>query len=137
MDVENPGDGADGFSVADEVSGEFLLIGLHFLWPAEGHAACLSGQPAFLCSAEDEGALELGDAGETVMIIRPDGLVVSAYGSSSDCSPAFLSVMHSAIRSSSEVERASRSRRVTTNTSSLRSCSSSFSSLGRLRAALD
>ena len=64
MDVEGPGDGADGFSVADEFSGEFLLIGQHFLGPAEGHAARLSGQPAFLCAAEDEGALELGDAGE-------------------------------------------------------------------------
>ena len=46
-----------------------------------------------------------------------------------------ISVMRSAIRRSSEVERASRSRRVTTSTSPLRSCSISFSSLGRLRAA--
>jgi len=63
VDVEGPGDGADGFPVADEVSGEFLLVGLHFLWPAKGYAARLSGQPAFLCAAEDEGALELRDAG--------------------------------------------------------------------------
>ncbi len=60
MDVEGPGDGADGFTVADEFSGEFLLVGQHFLWPAEGHAARLGGQPAFLRAAEDEGALELG-----------------------------------------------------------------------------
>ncbi len=32
MDVEGPGDAADGFTVLDEVSGEFLLIGRHFLW---------------------------------------------------------------------------------------------------------
>jgi hypothetical protein len=53
VDVERPGDGADGFSVADEFSGEFLLVRQHFLWPAKGHAARLGGQPAFLRAAED------------------------------------------------------------------------------------
>jgi len=36
MDAESPGDGTDGFSVPDEFSGEFLLVGLHLSGPAEG-----------------------------------------------------------------------------------------------------
>ena len=70
-----------------------------------------------------------------VIASRPEGLVVSAQGSSSDCNPALLSVRCSAIRRSSEVERASRSSRVTTRMSPLRSGSISFSTLGRLRLA--
>ena len=63
MDVEGAGDGADGFSVSDEFSGEFLLVGQHFLWPAEGHAARLGGQPAFLCAAEDATAFTQSTCG--------------------------------------------------------------------------
>ena len=64
MDVEGPGDGADGLAVGDEVAGELLLIGRHLSGPAEGHAARLGGQAPFFRAAEDEGALKLGDAGE-------------------------------------------------------------------------
>ena len=38
MDVEGPGDGADGFAFEDELTGEFGLIGAHFPWTPKGHA---------------------------------------------------------------------------------------------------
>jgi hypothetical protein len=50
----------------------------------------------------------------TVRIIRAEGLVVSAHGSSGDCNPAFFSVIRSTRRSSWLVERASRSSLVPT-----------------------
>jgi hypothetical protein len=64
MYVEGPGDGADRLPVSDEFPGQFLLVWPHFLWPSEGDAARFGGQSAVACSAYDEGAFELSDAGE-------------------------------------------------------------------------
>ena len=41
MNVEGPGNGTDRLPVADEFPGQLLLVGAHFLRPAEGDAARL------------------------------------------------------------------------------------------------
>ena len=64
MDIEGPGDFADGFSFVDEMSSEGALIGSQFGRAAEGDAACLGGTPSFLGSGSDQRALELRDASE-------------------------------------------------------------------------
>ena len=62
MDVKGPGNGTDRLPVADEFPGHLLLVRAHFLWPAEGDAARLGGDPAVVRPADNEGALELRDA---------------------------------------------------------------------------
>ena len=64
MNFESPGDGADGFALADQLAGQILLIGRHFLGASEGDAAGLGGLPAILGSTENKGALKLGYAAE-------------------------------------------------------------------------
>ena len=64
VDVEGPGDVADGFAVADEVAGYFLLIGAHLAGSDEGHAADLHDAATVIGPAEDEGVFEPGDAAE-------------------------------------------------------------------------
>ena len=43
MDIEGPGDFADGFSFVDEMSSEGALIRMQFGWASEGDPACLGG----------------------------------------------------------------------------------------------
>ena len=50
MDIEGPGDFADGFSFVDEMSSEGALIRSQFGRAPEGDAACLGGPPSFLGS---------------------------------------------------------------------------------------
>src|SRR3546814_811980 len=64
MDVEGPGDLADRFAVADEVAGGLLLVLTHFTGPSERDATRDGSASAIIGAAEDECALELGDAGE-------------------------------------------------------------------------
>ena len=137
VEVEGSGDLADGLAFAHELAGERLLVVAHLAGASEGHAARHGGAPAVVGAAVEETTLELGDAGEHGEDPRPAGLVVSAHGSSSDRGPASFPLMRSAMASGSLVERASRSRRVTTSTSPRRSLSMSSSSLGRSRRAPD
>ena len=64
MDVKGPGNGTDRLPVADEFPGHLLLVRAHFLRPAEGDAPRLGGYPAVVRPADNEGALEFGDACE-------------------------------------------------------------------------
>ena len=64
MDVEGPGDGADGFALEDELTSKLRLVRSHFLRATEGHAARHGGLPAFVGPAHDEGPLELRNSGE-------------------------------------------------------------------------
>ena len=62
MDIEGPGDFADGFPFFNEMASEGALIRPQFGWVPEGDAACLGCAPAFLGSGGDQRALELRDA---------------------------------------------------------------------------
>lgn len=64
MDVEGFGDFADGSALPDQEKGEHLLIGASLVLPSKRHATSLDGLAAFVGSMSDEGAFELGDAGE-------------------------------------------------------------------------
>ncbi len=68
-------------------------------------------------SREDQVALELCSPPSTVSISRPCDLVVSAHASPKDRNPAFLLVIAASVFNRSRVDRASRSSRVTVNTS--------------------
>jgi hypothetical protein len=54
VNVEGPGDSADRLPVADEFPGQLLLVRAHFLWPPEGNAARLGGDPAVVCKAGND-----------------------------------------------------------------------------------
>ena len=64
MDIEGPGDVADGFSFFNEISSEGALVQAQFGRAAEEDATCLSGAPSFLGSGGDQRASELCDASE-------------------------------------------------------------------------
>ena len=64
MDVEGPGDLADGLPLIDEFAHERLLIRSHFWWPAKGDAALASVDKTVRRSLPNKGALEFGNAGE-------------------------------------------------------------------------
>ena len=97
MDVEGPGDLADGLPLIDEFAHERLLIWSHFWWSAKGDAAFAGVDETIPRSLTNKGALEFGNAGKTIKIIRPDGLSVSTHGSSSDCNPASFPLNSSAM----------------------------------------
>jgi hypothetical protein len=64
VDVEGPGDFADGPAFLDQREGEGLLIRAKLLWPAERHAAAFDGLASLVGSTADEGAFEFSDTGE-------------------------------------------------------------------------
>ena len=64
MNVEGFGDGADGFPLLDEFEGQFLLITAKLTRTAEGDPAFAGVDETVLSALSDEGALELGHAGE-------------------------------------------------------------------------
>ena len=84
MDIEGPGDVADGFSFFNEISSEGALVRPQFGRVAEGDAACSSGALSFLGSGGDQRAFELRDAPEHGEHMRPAGGVVSARVSAMD-----------------------------------------------------
>ena len=61
MDIEGPGDFADGFSFFNEMANEGALLRPQFGRAPERDAACLGGAPAFRGSGGDQRALELRD----------------------------------------------------------------------------
>ena len=121
MDIEGPGDFADGFSFFNEMANEGALLRPQFGRAPKRDAACLAARrPSSVrvaISARSNSAMPA----KTVSTMRPAGSGVSAQGSAMDCSPACFASIVSAMRSSSDVERARRSRRVTTTTSPARS----------------
>ena len=44
----------------DTDAGQFLLVEAHLFWSAKGHAARFRGHSPVVCSADNEGAFELG-----------------------------------------------------------------------------
>ena len=54
MDIEGPGDFADGFSFFNAMAGEGALLRPQFGRAPEGDAACLDSRPAFLGSGGDQ-----------------------------------------------------------------------------------
>ena len=72
MDIEGPGDFADGFSFFNAMANEGALIRPQFGRAPEGDAACLDSGPAFLGSGSDQRALELRDASKDGEHHAPD-----------------------------------------------------------------
>ena len=64
MDIEGPGDVADGLPLFDELASDGALVRAQFGRTPERNAACLGGAASFLRSGGDQRALELRDAGE-------------------------------------------------------------------------
>jgi len=84
MHVECAGNGGDRFPAVDEIKDKFLLIGPELGGAAKHHAAGLCRLPSFLRASEDQARSNSAMPPKTVRIIFPEGLVVSAQGSSRD-----------------------------------------------------
>lgn len=73
MDIEGPGDFADGPAFLDQGKGESLLIRTKLLRPSERHTAAFSGLASLVGAMADERAFELSDAGEHRQHHAPGG----------------------------------------------------------------
>ena len=82
MDVEGPGNGIDRLSISDKFRGQFLLVWAHFTWPAKGKPRDLAASLPSVVRLKIRVRSNSAMPAKMVMTIGPEGLVVSAHGSS-------------------------------------------------------
>jgi hypothetical protein len=130
-DVVAPPDLGQRLASCPTHNGFLYLMGRELGLATEPHPPRLCPLAPFIRPSLDQLAFKLGKAARTVSISRPCGVVVSAQPSAIERKPAPFVPIASITLSRSRVERASRSSRVTSNTSPAASEAIAFASCFR------